>query len=286
MHSNEQALVIEPGGAWKGYWEEVWKYRELFFTLALRDVLVRYKQTAVGVAWAVLRPLITTLVLTWIFSRGAQLKSPHPSIPYLLWVFVATVPWQFFADGVVASSNSVVSSSDLVSKVYFPRLILPVSRVVVSFADFASSFAVLLVMMILCHFSSYQFTPSWRLVFIPVFLAFAFAVTVAVGLFFSSLNVRYRDVTYLVPFMVTIGIYVSPVGIGSAELTGHRSLIRSLYSLNPMASVIDGFRWCAFGSRAPLFWSGQLISLAVVAVGLIVGFRYFRRWERKFADVI
>lgn len=285
--SSEKALVvIEAGALSKGYWAELGRFRGLFYTFALRDILVRYKQTALGVMWSVLRPLATMAILTWVFSRGAQLTTPDPSIPYTLWVFVGTLPWQFFSDGVIASSNSMVTNAEMVSKVYFPRVILPVSRVVVSFIDFAISFVVLIGMIILYHFSKYEFTPSWRMIFVPVFLLIAFAFTVGVGLLFSAVNVRYRDFAYVIPFLVTFGIYASPVGIGSAELTQNNPLVRNLYSLNPMASVIDGFRWCTFGTRAPLFWSGQLISIAVVAVGLLVGYRYFRYSERTFADVI
>jgi len=278
--------VIEAGRANRQYWRDVWNFRELFYILALRDVQVRYRQTVIGVAWSVVRPLLTMLALTWVFSRGAQLKTPHPSIPYALWVFVATLPWQFFADALTAGSNSLVANANLLSKTYFPRIILPVARMMVSFLDFAVAFLSLLLLTIYYRLDAHHFVPSWQVIFLPVWLVLAFIASIGLGSLFGALNVKYRDFTYIVPFIVAFGIYVSPVGLSSDEMTRGYSTARLLYSLNPMVGVIDGFRWCFFGGWAPVYWPGQLVSIAVALVLLAVGIGHFRAAEREFADVI
>jgi len=279
-------LVIEAGRGEQQYWRDIWRYRELIYFLALRDILVRYKQTVIGVAWSVERPLVTMVVLTWVFSRGAKLQTPDPSIPYALWVFVATLPWQFFSDALTASSNSLVAHTDMIQKTYFPRMIMPASRIFVSFVDFSIAFSVLLVFMVICHFNPYHFTPSWNMVFLPVFLLMAWGAAMGMGLWFASLNVQYRDFTYIVPFLVMLSLYVSPVGLSSADLVGRHPLLREVYSLNPLVGVIDGFRWCVFGDRARIFWPSQVISLAMISLLLVSGVRYFRKFERTFADII
>lgn len=279
-------VVIEAGRANRQYWRDVWSFRELIYILALRDVQVRYRQTVIGIAWSVVRPLLTMLVLTWVFSRGAHLETPDPSIPYALWVFVATLPWQFFADALTAGSNSLVANANMVSKTYFPRLILPVARMIVSFLDFGVAFASLLLLVVFYRFDAHHFSPDWRIVLLPVWLLLAFAASVGLGSLFAALNVKYRDFTYLVPFVVTFGLYVSPVGLSTAEMTRGNPTFRLLYSLNPMVGVIDGFRWCFFGGRAGIYWPGQLASLAAVLALLAIGISHFRASEREFADVI
>ncbi len=283
---SQQTIIIEPGRTEKRYWRDLWLYRELIYFLSLRDILVRYKQTAIGVAWSVVRPVLTMLALTWVFSRGARLQTGDPSIPYTLWVFVAMLPWQFFADGLTASSNSLVTNTNLITKIYFPRVIMPISRVIVSFIDFSITACLLVLMIIVYHFWRYHFTPSWHVVFMPFYLLAAFASVIGVGMWFASVNVKYRDFGYIVPFIVTFGLYVSPVGISSAEITHGNPTLRSLYSLNPMVGVIDGFRWCVFGNSAPLFWPGQLISSAMILLLLVLGVHHFRKFERSFADII
>lgn len=279
-------LVIEAGRGEQQYWRDIWRYRELIYFLALRDILVRYKQAVVGVGWSVIRPVVTMAALTWVFTRGAQLKTPDPSIPYFLWVFVATLPWQFFTDALTAASNSLVAQTDMIQKTYFPRMIMPVSRIFVSFVDFSIAFSILVVFMVVCHLNRYHFTPDWRIVFIPIFLLMAWGASIGIGLWFASLNVQYRDFTYIVPFLVMLSLYVSPVGLGSADIAGRHPLLRGVYSLNPIVGVIDGFRWCVFGDRAPLLWTSELISLAMIALLMVSGVRYFRRFERTFADII
>jgi lipopolysaccharide transport system permease protein len=286
LSTRPRTTIIEEGRAVRHYWRELWEHRELVYFLAWRDVLVRYKQTVIGVAWSVVRPVLTMLALTWVFGRGAHLRTPSPSIPYSLWVFVGTLPWQFFSDGLTASSGSLISNSNMVSKVYFPRLILPASRVFVSFIDFAVAFGILLALMVGYHFTPYHFIPSWRLIFVPVFLGLTFLTANALGFWFAALNVRYRDFMYIVPFIVTFGLYVSPVGLSSDEFTHGNHLLRVLFSINPMVGVIDGFRWCAFGNSAPLFWRGQAASLLSMLFFLTTGVQYFRRAEAAFADFI
>lgn len=283
---SQHTFIIEAGRTEKRYWRDLWLYRELVYFLSLRDILVRYKQTAIGVAWSVVRPLLTMVVLTIVFSRAANLKTGDPSIPYSLWVFVAMLPWQFFADGLSASSNSLVTSTNMITKIYFPRVLLPISKVVVSFVDFGITACLLVVMIVFYHFNKFHFTPSWQIIFTPFFLLLAFGSVIGVGMWFASLNVKYRDFAYIVPFIVQFGLYVSPVGISSGEITRNNPTLRAVYSLNPMVGVIDGFRWCAFGDRAPLFWPGQLISLGVILVLLFLGVHHFRKFERSFADVI
>jgi len=283
---SEHEFVTEPGRPEKRYWRDLWLFRELIYFLSLRDILVRYKQTAIGVAWSVIRPVLTMMALVFVFSRAAHLSTGDPSIPYTLWVFVAMLPWQFFSDGLTAASNSLVANTNMITKIYFPRVIMPLSRVVVSFVDFGITASLLVAMIIFYHFYKYQFVPSWQVIFIPFYLLLAFASVIGVGMWFASLNVKYRDFAYLVPFLVQFGLYVSPVGISSSAMTHNNPTLRSIYSLNPMVGVIDGFRFCVFGNRAPLFWQGQLISVAVIATLLLVGVHQFRKFERTFADVI
>lgn len=279
-------ILIEAGRGHRQYWRDVWSFRELIVILALRDVQVRYRQTVIGVAWSVVRPLLTMLALTWVFSHGARLDTPDASIPYALWVFVATLPWQFFADALTAGSNSLVSNSSMLSKTYFPRIILPVARMLVSFLDFGIAFLSLLLLTLYFRLDAHHFTPSWQAVLLPAWLLLAFGASVGLGCLFGALNVRYRDFTYLVPFIVTFGIYVSPVGLSTADMTHGSETLRLLFSLNPMVGVLDGFRWCFFGARAGIYWPGQLVSFLVVLGLLALGIGYFRAAEREFADII
>lgn len=272
----EQKLIIEAGRTERHYWRDLWRYRELFYFLAWRDILVRYKQTTVGVAWALIRPFLTMVVFTVVFGKLG--KFPSDGAPYAVMVFAAMLPWQFFANSLSESSNSLIGNANLISKVYFPRLIVPASAVITSFVDFLIS-AVILVGLL----AWYRFVPGWRIVTLPLFVAIAFAAAMGVGLWLTALNVKYRDFRYIVPFIVQFGLYVSPVGFSSSVVPGKW---RVLYSLNPMVGVIDGFRWAILGGDVKIFWPGFLISLALVGVMLCTGIWYFRRMERTFADVI
>jgi len=269
-------LILEAGRTEVQYWRDLWRYRELFYFLAWRDILVRYKQTAIGMAWALIRPFLTMVVFTVIFGKLAKL--PDEGVPYPILVFAGMLPWQFFANSLSECSNSLVGNANLISKVYFPRLIVPASAVVVSFVDFLVSVIILLGLM-----AWYNFVPSWRCLFLPIFVAIAAAASLGAGLLLSALTVKYRDFRYVVPFLVQFGLYVSPVGFSSSIVP---EAWRWLYSLNPMVGVIDGFRWAILGGQATLHPVGFPLSLLVVGITLAAGILYFRKTERTFADVI
>lgn len=276
MHTNPQILVIEPGSAERHYWRDLWRYRDLFFFLAWRDILIRYKQTTIGIAWALGRPLITMLVFTLVFSTLAKL--PSEGVPYPILVFSALLPWQFFSSGFSGAGDSLVGNAGLISKVYFPRLVIPTSALIVSFVNFLISGIVLIGLMIW-----YGFTPSLRMLALPLLILVAFAAAMGAGLWIAALNVKYRDFRIIVPFVVQFGLYISPVGFSSSIVPEQWRL---LYSLNPMVGVIDGFRWAILGGNTQLYWPGFLLSLILVLVILITGIAYFRRVEKTFADVI
>ncbi|MBD2606902.1 ABC transporter permease [Scytonema hofmannii FACHB-248] len=272
----KQELVIEAGRAEKQYWKDLWRYRELFYFLAWRDILVRYKQTAIGMAWALIRPFLTMVVFTVVFGNIAKL--PSEGVPYPILVFAAMLPWQFFSTALSECSNSLISNANLISKVYFPRLIVPISAVIVSFVDFMVSGMILLGLM-----AWYNYIPTWRIVTLPLFTGIAFAASIGVGLWLAALNVEYRDFRYIVPFIVQFGLYISPVGFSSNLVPEQWRL---LYSLNPMVGVIDGFRWAILGGESKLYMPGFMLSVGLVALLLITGIWYFRKMERTFADVI
>lgn len=269
-------LKIVAGKSNNQYWRDIWQYRELLYFLSWRDLLVRYKQTAIGVAWALIRPLITMLVFTVVFGRIAKL--PSEGVPYPILVFAAMLPWQFFANALSECSNSLISNSHLISKVYFPRLIVPISAVIVSFVDFLISGMILLALMIW-----YDFVPGWRILTLPFFIAIAFIAAMGAGLWFAALNIEYRDFRYIVPFIVQFGLYISPVGFSSDVVPEQWRL---LYSLNPMVGVIDGFRWAILGENFQIYSQGFVISILLVFGLLSSGIWYFRKMERTFADVI
>src|SRR6266704_2371546 len=270
-------LIIEPGRSDRHYLRDLWRYRELLQVLAWRDVSVRYKQTVIGAAWALIRPFLTMIVFTVVFGRLAKLPS-EGTAPYALMVFAGMLPWSFFSTALVDASNSLISNASLISKVYFPRLIVPIAAVMVAFVDFLISFAILVGLMVW-----YRFAPGRQLLLLPAFAAIAFMASLGVGAWITALNVKYRDFRYIIPFIVQFGLYVSPVGFSSGIVPEQWRL---LYSLNPMVGVIDGFRWAIIGGDVRIFWPGFLLSLALVAVLLISGIWYFRKTEKTFADVI
>ena len=273
----EETIIIEAGRAERHYWLDLWRYRELFRVLAWRDLSVRYKQTVIGVLWALIRPFLTMLVFTIVFSRIAKLPADGDA-PYALMVFAGILPWTLFATGLNEASNSLINNANLISKIYFPRLIVPTATLVVAFVDFLISFCILIALM-----GWYRFWPDWRILVLPGFSILAFLVSVGPALWISSLNVKYRDFRYIIPFIVQFGLYVSPVGFSSSLIPAQWRL---LYSLNPMVGVIDGFRWCILGRQSELFLPGLLASLAVTAFFLWFGVRQFRKMERSFADLI
>jgi len=273
----EPMLVLEPGRAEKNYWADLWRYRELFLILAWRDISVRYKQTVIGIVWAVVRPLLTMVVFTVLFHRVAKLPSDGDA-PYALMVFAAMLPWFLFSTSLSDASGSLISSSSLISKVYFPRLIIPTATIVAAFAEFLISFLILVALMF--HF---RFSPGWNMLLLPGFTLLALLASLGPGLWITALNVKYRDFRYVIPFVVQIGLYVSPVGFSSSAIPEQWRL---LYSLNPMVGVIDGFRWCILGGDSPLYGPGFALSLVVVAFFLWLGISRFREMERSFADMI
>lgn len=268
-------LVLEAGKTEKQYFKDIWHYRELFYFLAWRDILVRYKQTVIGVLWAVLRPFLTMVVFTIVFGKIAKL--PSDGIPYPLLVFSAMLPWQFFSSALVESSNSLIVNSNMISKVYFPRLVMPTSAVIVSFADFLVSFFILAGVMIW-----YRYVPSLNIFFLPFFILIAFMASLGAGLWLCALTVKYRDFKYIIPVIVQLGLYISPVGFASNVIP---EKYRLLYSLNPMVGVIDGFRWAILGNTE-IYLPGFYLSLVTVVITFISGIWYFRKTEKTFADVI
>lgn len=274
---SEQVLVLEPGRAERHYWRDTWTYRELFAILAWRDVAVRYKQTVIGVAWALVRPFLTMVVFTIVFGRLAGLPS-EGTAPYPIMVFAGLLPWFLFSSILGDASASIVGNANLVGKVYFPRIIIPASSAVVALVDFAINFTMLALLM-----AWFAYAPSWKIVFLPFFIVLAVLASLGPALFITALNVKYRDFRYIIPFIVQVGLYVSPVGFSSAIIPERWRL---WYSLNPVVGVIDGFRWCILGGESPLYLPGFLLSLAVVAGLLWLGIAYFRRTERSFADLM
>lgn len=271
-----QSLTIEAGRAERHYWKDLWRYRELFYFLAWRDILVRYKQTVFGVAWSLLRPLMTMMVFTLIFSKLAKL--PSDDAPYPILVFAALLPWQFFANALTGAGDSLVGNASMISKVYFPRLVIPASAVIVSLVDFFIAGGILIALMFW-----YGYMPDWRILSLPFFILIAFAAAMGAGLWLAALNVKYRDFRIIVPFVVQFGLYISPVGFSSSIVPEQWRL---LYSLNPMVGVIDGFRWAILGGNTPLYWPGLLLSASLVTVIFATGIYYFRKTEKSFADVI
>ena len=255
---------------------ELWRYRELFWFLALRDILVRYKQTVIGIAWAGIQPVLIMIVFTVIFGKLAKL--PSDGIPYPILTFVALLPWQFFSDAVTQTSNSVISKAGMVSKIYFPRLIMPASAVISGMVNFAISFAILIGLMFWYHI-----VPTVGVLVLPLFFLLAAATALGAGLWLSALNVEYRDVKYVVPFFVRMGLYISPVGFLSSVVPEKYQL---LYSLNPMVGVIDGFRWCLLGGKVVPYWPGVWLSVSILTVLLVTSAYYFKQMEKTFADVI
>jgi lipopolysaccharide transport system permease protein len=272
-----RVLVIAPGRAERNYWRDLWAYRELFLILAWRDVAVRYKQTVIGVAWSVVRPFLTMVIFTILFSRVAHMPSENAA-PYAVLVFAGMLPWFLFATVLSEASNSLIDNANLIGKVYFPRIIVPASSAVVALVDFGINVVVLGVLM-----AWYAFVPTWRLLLLPGFVILAVLASLGPALLITALNVKYRDFRYIIPFIVQFGLYVSPVGFSSAVIPQQW---RFWYSLNPVVGVIDGFRWCILGSPSALFLPGFLLSVGIVVVFLWIGLAYFRRTERSFADLI
>ncbi|PIY08570.1 MAG: phosphate ABC transporter permease [Flexibacter sp. CG_4_10_14_3_um_filter_32_15] len=290
--SSNYDLFIKAGQTEGNYWKDLWRYRDLFYILTWRDLKVRYKQTVLGVAWAVVRPLLTMIIFTVVFSGVAGLPS-EGNAPYAVMVYVGLLPWQFFANALAESSNSLVSSANLISKVYFPRLIIPTASIITACVDFLISFVLLLLLMVV-----YQYVPSWKIVFLPFFLLVAFLAAFGVGLLLTAMNVKYRDFRYIIPFIIQFGVYISPVGFSSnivykklgekmiaMDMAWLTDYLVALYAVNPMVGVIDGFRWSIIGN-AEMNWSMFGVSICMCLLILAYAIYYFRKMEKTFADVI
>lgn len=281
MSTNDRSappvLVLEAGRADRQYWRDIWRYRELFLILAWRDVAVRYKQTLIGVAWAFVRPFMTMVVFTIVFGKIAKLPT-EGATPYAVMVLAGLLPWTLVSSILSDASSSVVGSSQLITKVYFPRLIVPIATVVVALIDFLVSLVILAGVM-----AFYGVVPGWQIVLLPFFVALAVIVGIGPAIWMAATIVKYRDFRFVLPFIIQVGLYVSPVGF-SAKVVPDQWLL--LYSINPMVGIIDGFRWCITGGASPLYLPGFAISLVVAAGMLWYGIRTFRRTERGFADLI
>lgn len=271
-------LIIEPGRAERQYWQDLWRYRELFYVLAWRDISVRYKQTVIGVLWAVIQPLLLALISTFI---GRLANFPSEGVPYPVWAFAASMPWTFFSTSLTASSQSLISNANLVSKVYFPRLIVPAGSVVTSMVDLLITLAIFLLLM-----AFYHVMPTWRFIALPPLIIFAFLAALGPGLLITALNVKYRDFRYIVPFIVQLGIYISPVIYSSTVIREKHPELFWVYSLNPMVGVIDGFRWSLLQGKGGITLESIISSVIVTTIFLFIGIWYFRKTERTFSDVI
>lgn len=280
---SKHRIVIEANAKASRYWKDLWNYRGLFYFLAWRDVLVRYKQTAIGILWSVLRPLLTIVVFTIVFNKLGGFTA-EASAPYAIMVCAGMLPWQFFSNAFSESAGSLVSNANLITKVYFPRLIVPASSVIVSLIDFLISFVILIGL-----FAWYNFWPGWRIFTLPFFLCLSAVTAFGTGLFIAALNVKYRDFRYVIPFIIQFGLYISPVGFSSNLIYNNDSIpitLKYLYSLNPMVGVIDGFRWAILGNEVAIFMPGFIISVVISFLMLFYGIYYFRKTERRFADFI
>jgi lipopolysaccharide transport system permease protein len=277
LENMTQELIIERGRANAHYWRDLWHYRELFGVLAWRDLTIRYKETAFGVLWALGRPFLTMLVLSFVFGKLAKLPSDG-NVPYPLMVLAGMLVWSFFSAGLTDAANSIIKDSGLITKVYFPRMIVPAASVVVAFVDFLISLATLAIMMIW-----YQFMPSWQILLLPFFIVLAFLASLGPGLWVAALNIKYRDFRFVVPFMVQFGLYISPVGFSSNVVPDEW---RFIFSLNPIVGIIDGFRWSILGGQGGIYLPGVFWSVAATAIVLWFGIRQFRKVERRLADLM
>lgn len=272
----EYSLVIEAGKSTRNYFKDLWKYNELLYFLSWRDILVRYKQTAIGILWSVIRPVLTIVVFSIVFGKIAKL--PQNGVPYPILVLSGMLPWYFFSSALSDSSSSLVTNASLITKVYFPRMLIPMSAIAVSFIDFVISLIIMAGLMVW-----YNFYPGWEIVAMPLFLLLATLTALGAGLWLSAFNIRYRDFRYIIPFMLQFGILVSPVGFTSSIVPEEWRL---LYSINPLVGVIDGFRWAILGNDFEIYIPGFLLSTLVSLLILVTGFAYFRKTERVFADII
>ena len=276
MPNKDFEFTVEAGKSERHYWMDLWRYRELFYILAWRDIAVQYKQTIIGILWAVIRPLLTMIIFVIVFGKIAKL--PSEGVPYPIYVFAAMLPWTFFSTAFSSASNSLIGNSNLISKVYFPRMIIPSATVIVAVVDFLISFVILLGLMVW-----YQYLPNWHILTLPFFLLLGVFAALGTGLYVAALNVKYRDFRFVVPFIVQLGLYISPVGFSTTIIPEKYQL---LYYLNPMVGVIDGFRWAISGGKTAFNLTELTVSVIVIIVICFIGIIHFRKTEKVFADVI
>jgi lipopolysaccharide transport system permease protein len=277
MLDTKEELVIESGRSEKHYWKDLWHFRELFYILSWRDIKVRYKQTVIGALWSILRPLLTMIIFTVVFSKIARVSSGIDA-PYAIMVYAGMLPWTFFSTSLSEASMSLINNSNLIAKVYFPRLIIPSASVITSFVDFLISFILLFALYVW-----YGYYPGWQILLLPLCLVFAFMVSMGAGLYLTALNVKFRDFRYVVPFIVQFGLYLSPVGFNSTIIP---EKWRMVFAMNPMVGVIDSFRWCLLNGSQPVALESMIISFTVSILLLWLGILKFRKMERSFADLI
>ena len=260
-------LTIVPNKVEQHYWQDLFRYKELFYILSWRDLKVRYKQTVLGLAWSIIRPLLTMIIFTLVFSKAAKMQADDPSVPYALFVMAGVLPWQFFSNAVGEASNSLIGNANLLSKVYFPRLIIPASAIMTSFVDF-----MITLLLLGCVFLYYGFMPSEKIIFLPFFIILNFFAAFGISLFITSLNVKYRDFRYIIPFIIQFGLYISPVGFGTQALINKLpTSLQTIFMLNPMVGIIDGFRWCCF-DNTPLSIPSLICAIAVTLVFMVLSF--------------
>jgi lipopolysaccharide transport system permease protein len=275
---DEFDIVIRPSSGWLNLqMNELWRYRELLYFLTWRDIKVRYKQTVLGMAWAVLQPLMSMVVFTIFFGRLARI-APDGDLPYEIWNYAALVPWMFFANGLSKTGNSLVGSANLITKVYFPRMVIPIATVLSGVVDFVLAFVILILMML-----AYQIVPTANIIWLPLFLLLAFVTALGMGMWLSAMNVMFRDVRYILPFMTQLWLFITPIAYPSSLIQD--DVLRTLYGVNPMVGVVEGFRWALLGiDTVPS--ATILVSCGVAILLLVTGAYYFRRMEKSFADVV
>jgi lipopolysaccharide transport system permease protein len=275
MSEPVEVLTIEAGRAERHYWRDLWRFRELLGFLAWRDIKVRYKQAVLGVAWALIQPIVTTVIFTIVFGNLA--KMPDGGVPYPILVLSGLLPWQLFSTALSSSSGSLVSNANLISKIYFPRLLVPIATIAVAVIDFFIVFALFIVASL--WFGNY---PGWHIIFLPIFVILALATALGAGLWLTALTVKYRDFKFITPFIIQVGVFLSPVGFR----TDHFPNWQDLLALNPLTGIIDGFRWCVLAGNYDVNWTGLGLGVIIIVILNLTGLQYFRRTERSFADVI
>lgn len=271
-----EVTIITSRSAHKQKLKEVWKYREIITFLSWKDIIVRYKQTVLGILWAIFQPVVSMIIMTFVFGELANMPSEY-GVPYAIMVYSGLLSWNFFSSAFTGVSNSLVSNGNMLKKIYFPRLTLPISSVVTAFIDFAISFIVFILIMII-----YRFVPPIRILLLPCFIFLAFIIALGFGLFFSAMNVKYRDIKYIVPMIIQFGMYLSPVAYTSSVIP---ESLKLLYSINPLVGVIEGFRWCIIPS-AEIYMPALVMSILISFIGLVLGIRFFTKFEDTFADLM